>query len=281
MNTARALDQFYTDPALARALTARLLAFLDARGLRHVGFLEPSAGEGAFVDALADLRPSAQRWACDLDPKHREAQRSDFFAFEQTAEVVFGNPPFGKNATLAVRFFNHAARSARVIAFIVPRTFEKDSLKNRLDDRFELADQTAIDPRSFRLNGENVAVPCVFQIWERLPVGKRRAAAHAATSHRDFRFVKDRSEAAFVFQRVGAQAGRTKEVDHPHAASASHYFLAPNGRLSAATLRKRLDSIDWDPIKGRTAGNPSIGKGELVAAYARAVAERAKPRPNA
>lgn len=268
---ARQLDQFYTDAPLARELTGRLLQALDGWGKKPAAsdFLEPSAGEGVFLEALRERLPRARVAAIDLDPKHPDVARADFLAAEPPAgAVVFGNPPFGKNATLAVRFFNHAAQAAAVIAFIVPRTFEKASLQNRLDARFELVDQCPVDPESFHFQGQRVAVPCAFQIWRRLPEGHHRARIDQPASHPDFRFLKRREGAHFAFQRVGAAAGRTKDLDAPNTADPSHYFLAARPGLDPGVLRDRLSAIDWAPIKHRTAGNPSISKRELVAAYA-------------
>lgn len=265
---ARTLDQFYTDPALADELVGHLMGWLGHAGLSPACFLEPSAGEGAFVEAMARSAPGSRVDALDVDPKHPRVRQGDFFD-EQVAPgtVVFGNPPFGKNAKLAVRFFNHAAQTASVIAFIVPRTFEKSSIQNRLDSRFELASQVALDPNSFHFESERVSVPCVFQVWSRLPEGQHRPIIHAPTTHPDFHFLKTPDGAGFAFQRVGVAAGRTKDLDAKHLAPPSHYFLAPRPGLLADVLRARLDSIDWSPIKQRTAGNPSISKGELVEAY--------------
>lgn len=269
---ARALDQFYTDRPLASALTGVLLKHVQQAGGKAEGFrfLEPSAGEGAFLDALADLAPAVEQVGCDLDPKHPAVVEQDFFAWEAPAGkpwVVFGNPPFGKNAALAIQFFNRAAAFATTIAFIVPRTFEKVSVKNRLDSRFALVSEVAIAPLSFHHEGERVPVPCVFQIWQRLPDGQHRPQVATPTTHPDFRFLKLPEGAAFAFQRVGAAAGRTKALDAKNLAPPSHYFLAPRAGLSGEVLRATLDAIDWQPIKERTAGNPSISKAELIEAY--------------
>lgn len=270
---ARTLDQFYTDPALAAELVGHLLSWLNRQGVVATYFLEPSAGEGAFLDALIHAGVDAVVDGVDLDPKHSRVRQGDFFdEVVPCGAIVFGNPPFGKNAMLAVRFFNHAAQTASVIAFIVPRTFEKSSVQNRLDSRFELASEVAIDPNSFHFEGERVSVPCVFQVWARLPEGQRRPVISAPTTHPDFHFLKSPDGAGFAFQRVGVAAGRTKALDAKHLAPPSHYFLAPRPGLSADVLRARLDSIDWSPIKQRTAGNPSISKGELVAAYSTVLA---------
>lgn len=272
---ARQLDQFYTDAPLARELTARLVEALEAAGAdpSALAFLEPSAGEGVFLEALAARLPRVAVSALDLDPKHPAVKKADFFATTPPAgAVVFGNPPFGRNATLAVRFFNHAAEQAAFIAFIVPRTFEKDSLQNRLDARFGLLAQHAVAADSFHFQGERVAVPCVFQVWRRLPEGHHRPRVDQPATHPDFQFLKRREGAHFAFQRVGAAAGKIKELSAPNTSDPSHYFLAARPGLDPDVLRARLSGIDWAPIKHRTAGNPSISKRELVAAYAQCVA---------
>ena len=52
--------------------------------------------------------------------------------------LTIGNPPFGKNSSLAISFFNKAAEFSDIIAFILPQTFSKDSVKNRLNLSFFL-----------------------------------------------------------------------------------------------------------------------------------------------
>jgi hypothetical protein len=43
------------------------------------------------------------------------------------------------------------------------------------------------------------------------------------------------------------------------------HFIKAN--IEEDSLFHRLSQIDWNPIKSRTAGNPSIGKGELISGY--------------
>jgi hypothetical protein len=175
--------------------------------------------------------------------------------------AVVGNPPFGKNAALARAFINHAAGFADVIAFILPRTFEKSSFINKLDQRLHLISQHALDENSFEFDGEPYSVPTVFQIWERRRT--LRPLNAQVTRHPDFSFVTA-DNAHFAFQRVGARAGLAS-VEGLQKSPQSHYFL--KARENYRTLLERLSAIDWTPIKTRTAGNPSIGKGELIAAY--------------
>lgn len=261
---ARRHDQFYTQREVASHLVALARSVL---GVDAGTWVEPSAGDGAFLDALSGV-PGAVV-AFDLDPARKDIQKQDFLSWSAPGNlagpVVFvGNPPFGKNASLAVRFFNHAAPVADAICMIFPRTFEKASVQNRLDRTQDLIHEQVLPPRSFVFEGQPVEVPCVFQVWRKLPEGQLRPLSAVARTHPDFRFV-ERAEADFAFQRVGVRAGAIKE---PALVSReSHLFIQAAERGKADLVRDRLASIDWTPIKCRTAGNPSIGKGEIVQAY--------------
>lgn len=225
-------------------------------------WIEPSAGDGAFLDALGERFA-----ALDVAPADARVVRADFLTWKPSFDgptIVVGNPPFGRNCSLAVRFFNHAASFADAIAFVVPRTFEKESLRRRLDASFWQVGELELAQDVFELDGALRSVPCSFQIWRRMT--RLRPLVRPALSHADFAF-STRAAADFSFQRVGVNAGVVSK-DFSTKASASHYFirdLTSDGRVAAI-----LRGIDWAPIKSRTAGNPSIGKGELVSAYSAA-----------
>jgi hypothetical protein len=260
--SARALDKFYTRADIARDC----VAFFEAetghdldRGMNDI--IEPSAGSGAFLDALP-----ARTLGYDLDPEDGRVTQQDFLALERSdPAVVIGNPPFGKAARLAVRFFNTAAVFATHIGFIVPRSFEKASIQNRLDSRFHLRAEKRLPAQSFTFDGAPYDVPCIFQVWERLDTPRARLAL--PRTHPDFDFVP-RGQADFAFQRVGVRAGALK-TDLSEIAAASHHFL--RARIAPDRLAAALRSIDFTEVKSRTAGNPSISKTELIALYAQQI----------
>ncbi len=255
------LDQYYTSPTVAALCMSRLQASID---ISAYTCLEPSAGTGSFMH----LMPPGSR-AIDLDPKTAGIEQRDFLEF-RTIHVIretaaIGNPPFGKNSSLAVAFFNHAATMYHVIAFIVPRTFRKASVINRLDERFHLIDEIDLPRNSFIFEDETYDVPCVFQIWKR---HRRtiRARSDLPLTHPDFTFVKKHQllpddGQALAIQRVGANAGAIKKR-WLGCADASHYFMSVPD-----TVLNRLAEIDFDGVRHNTAGNPSISKRELVALY--------------
>ena len=255
---ARALDQFYTRPDVARACVAHLLSVIGTEP--GTLFIEPAAGAGAFLDLLPE-----PRIGFDLAPARADIACADFLHWSpprQTARlVVVSNFPFGKNASLAVKFVNHAAQFADVIASIVPRSFEKNSIKHRISPQLTLISELPLAPDSFLYQQQPYSVPVLFQIWQRR---SRPSPDPQPRCHADFSFLRTPADADFAFQRVGVQAGRVSITGLARAAQ-SHYFIAvQNPSRDVAGI---LAGIDWSAIKSRTAGNPSIGKAELIAAY--------------
>lgn len=135
-------------------------------------WLEPAAGTGAFVQALAEAG-AARIVALDIDPKAPGIERADFLTSSSDVQqgICLTNPPFGRNHALSVPFFNAAARCCDVVAFIVPRSWRKWSIVNRLDKRFHKVLDVDIDLRYVDAEGVPLAVSSVlrtvFQIWER------------------------------------------------------------------------------------------------------------------
>ena len=258
--SSRALDQFYTQRDIAAGCVADDRSFLACRPDSWL-WIEPSAGDGAFLEAMP-----FPRIAIDVAPKSRDVSCMDFLLWNPgraTRKMVFiGNPPFGKNSSLARRFFDHAARFGDIVAFILPRTFQKQAFIDRLHPNMHLMFERVLAEDSFLFEDEVYRVPTVFQIWEKRPLARPKIARRF--SHDHFSFVSA-SIADFAFQRVGARAGLVSREGLAKSPQ-SHYFL--KSHIAPSNLFERLAALDWNAVKWRTAGNPSIGKGELVAAYA-------------
>jgi len=261
MSQARALDQFYTNRPIAKDCFQFLAQEFSFR--EDDLFLEPSAGDGAFFEIF----PTGRRVGCDLEPKHPEVDKVDFLK-EFTPKlgvarwICCGNPPFGKNSSLAVQFFNRAAEFCDVIAFVVPLTFRKSSLQKRLNKFFKLKAEMTMKEQAFVFEGAPYAVPCCFQVW--VKATEPRLIANTPLSHPDFEFCSP-EEGSFAIRRVGGLAGK---IIQPFAGYSpnSHYYIKPV-IADAQTLMRRIGSIDWADVKWNTAGNPSISKRELVAKY--------------
>jgi len=269
-------DQFYTHPDIAKKCIERLVAkipMLSSRDTvtdfstitqvmteKNMQFLEPSAGQGAFSGQLPRCI------SVDIDPKSAVTIKGDFLTLGAEAlglvsskqVIVIGNPPFGKNSSLAVKFFNHAANLADTIAFIVPKTFKKQSLQNRLHLNFHLIDEWDLPPKSFIWENQEYSVPSVFQIWQRKNESRK---IEKYMENPWFDFVK-KTEAQAAIRRVGGRSGRAF-LDYQDAAEVSHYFI----RTKEVPVEKLVDwinSIDFSMIVNSTAGVRSLSKYELT-----------------
>jgi len=254
------LDQYYTCSEEATLCISEIKEKVEEDRRQIV--VEPSAGEGVF---LGDFKKII---ALDVDPKHKEIQKQDFFDTDQESlglsnrsrVTVYGNPPFGKNGNLAVQFFNHAATMATTVAFILPRSFQKGSVQNKLNLRFHLVYERVLGKERFILNGKRHDVPCVFQIWRSDGRGKRKIRVFSTP---DFSFVKKSNLKAegFCIRRVGGRAGKVlKGTDH---SETSTYFIQPN----VPNVKRILGEIDFSETVVKTAGVRSLSQGELISAY--------------
>lgn len=250
----KSIDKFYTKPNVAEFCS--LIFYRYIRQGEHT-VVEPSAGAGAFsvyTDLMLDLYPDVGY--------SNYITKQDFLKWDSSKyKYYLGNPPFGKNSSLAVKFFNHAAKGKGMIGFILPRTFRKSSITNRLDLNFWLINDTILHKNSFTLDGKPYAVPCVFQIWEYRV--EKRDKIILPTTHSDFSFCSA-EDADFSIRRVGGRAGKVNP--HNNYAPASNYFIKGSCKQTFLKLESTLHEIAQD-----TAGNPSIGKGELIVAYTKEV----------
>ena len=163
-------EQYYTPTDLAERLIAEVETLVPDLANRTV--IEPAGGTGAFIQA-AQKRGVKDVLSFDIEPKHALVKKADFLGKKLTARdaITISNPPFGRNNSLSIPFFNKAADHSEFICFIVPRSWRKWSVINRLDRRFHLvADHDIlvdyVDESGERLSKRTSLSTC-FQIWQR------------------------------------------------------------------------------------------------------------------
>ena len=163
-------EQYYTPFNLATALMDEVRAVVG--DLRNRSVLEPAGGTGAFIKA-AEKAGAKSVISFDIEPKHPSVVKFDFLdaVVELQDAVTISNPPFGRNNSLSIPFFNKAADHSEFICFIVPRSWRKWSVINRLDRRFHLVADHDIqidyeDEQGAKLSQRTSLATC-FQIWQR------------------------------------------------------------------------------------------------------------------
>ena len=260
---AKDLDQFYTNPKVAKHCIDLLKTKLSKESLTY--FLEPSAGTGSFSSQLENCM------SIDLDPKFVGSIKADFLKLSKedilkdinsNSVCVIGNPPFGKNSSLAVKFFNHSTKFGDVIAFIIPKTFRKDSVLNRLNLDFSLIEDQDLPKDSFIYEENEYDIPSCFQIWVRSSQ-RRQKVKFVESPH--FDFVK-KNNCDFAVRRAGGTAGKA-QLDYSDCKIPSFHFLKiKTNKFTAQELIDLINSIDFSKQVNSTAGVRSLSKGELVKA---------------
>ena len=205
-------DQFYTRPDVAVLCIDRLRPHAPAGAV----WIEPSAGEGVFLTRV----PGAIGY--DIDPKHPSIQQADFLKTDLPHGcVVFGNPPFGRQGSLAKKFIGHASLTAAVIGFILPRSFVKPSMQKAFPRAFHLDDELSLPDPAFVVSGQPHSVPCVFQVWVRRETPRETAPGVVPEG---FSFVKQTEPYDIAFRRVGGKAGRCS-LPSDSLKVQCHYFI--------------------------------------------------------
>jgi predicted RNA methylase len=164
-------EQFYTPPELAHRLTAQISPLVG--GLEGKLVIEPAGGTGAFINAAKDLG-ATRVLSFDIEPKSDGVQLGDFLEADLAGikgAITISNPPFGRNNSLSIPFFNKAAKHSDYIAFIVPRSWRKWSVINRLNRNFHLIHDQDLSIDYVDDLGEMVwqksNLRTCFQLWER------------------------------------------------------------------------------------------------------------------
>ena len=264
------MDQFYTKKNTAEKCYKILSEKIDLGQFDIL--LEPSAGTGSFFKLL----PTETRLGLDIDPKCNGIIKKDYLEFEPDPDksyIVMGNPPFGKNSSMAVKFFVHS-KFAEVIAFILPRTFKRISIQNKLPKKFHMIfnEDLPLDPCCFT---PKMSAKCSFQIWIKSKINRNIVKMDKV--HHDFTFLKlgkkdenhqptPPDNADFALKAYGSNCGEI--IDDAEKMTnlrpKSWHWIKSN--INVHKLKKNMKKIDYGVSKD-TVRQDSIGQQELIYLY--------------
>ena len=263
------LDQFYTNQDIANKCyqTLKEKIAVDDYDIQ----LEPSAGTGSFYKLLN----SQTRIGLDIEPKFDGVLEMNYFDYKPEADkknIVIGNPPFGRISSVAVKFFNKSAEFADCIAFIIPRTFKRVSIQNKLSLNFHLIynEDLPCNPCCFT---PKMSAKCCFQIWKKMDT-PRKIVKYDKT-HKDFEFLKhgpkdDNNQptppegADFVVKAYGSNCGNIVEENLSTLRPKSWHWI--KSKIDKDLLKKRLNTLDYSMSKD-TVRQDSLGQQELIYLY--------------
>ena len=250
-------EQYYTPRDLAEKLVQKTKALIPDFSSRTV--LEPAGGTGAFVEA-AKAAGAKNVLSVDIEPKHEEVGKANYLeaALNLTNAVTISNPPFGRNNSLSIPFFNRAAEHSEYIAFIVPRSWRKWSVINRLNRNFHLIlDEDLqidyVDDTHTQISQKNLLKTC-FQVW------KRQDELRDIVKIEDRGFVtKVKPEEADIALTVfGYSCGKVNE-DFERKPNTTRMFL----KLNHPSALKVLKTMDFQRFSKNTAYTDALSFQEI------------------
>jgi len=263
-NIIQNVDKFYTNLHIVSECINNFNLFYNINNFDLV--IEPSAGSGNF---LLNINHE-NKIGIDIEPEHESIVKKDFFEYYPETDIytnilTIGNPPFGRVCSLAIKFFNHAAQFSNVIAFIIPRSFRKESIQNKLDTNFKLIYDIDISNKSNTFDPP-INVKCCFQIW--IKNNEKRLIIKRSIKHKDWVFLNykkdDINKCDFAIRAYGGDCGKIIDANFNTINCKGCHFIKSN--INIDKLKSNFNDLDFKHSKN-TARQNSLGKAELVELY--------------
>jgi hypothetical protein len=255
------IDKYYTKSSVVNDCIESIKKYINISDNDLI--IEPSAGNGSFIEKIKTLSNNYKFY--DLEPEHIEVKKKDFLQFKHdelkkkyTNIHIIGNPPFGRQASLAIKFIKKCCLFSDSISFILPKSFKKDSMKKYFDKHYHLIYEIDLLDNSFLVNGIETDVPCVFQIWQYKEDIRNEKDKKIPLY---FKFVEKKDSPDISFRRVGVNAGTImKEIDDK--SFQSHYFIKFTNNKTIDENIEKLKLLKFN--FNNTVGPKSISKPELI-----------------
>ena len=250
-------EQYYTPPTTASAIVDRLLKQVPF--MRDRIWIEPAGGTGTFIEAAQEQGVS-HIVSYDIEPHHPKVKRGDFLKqkLKISGAVAVGNPPFGRNNALSVPFFNACAKHCDVICFIVPKSWRKWSVINRLDQSFHLIDDYDLQINYDGVNGfelsEKFWLNTVVQTWERREMLREKIAVEDRSVVR--RATPNSADVSLTIFGFGCG---TLKTEFPRKPNTTQLFLT----LHHPRALEALQAVDYSRFSQNTAYTAALSLQEI------------------
>jgi predicted RNA methylase len=255
------IDKYYTKDTVVESCLNMVKRYLQINSDELI--IEPSAGNGSFIKGIKSLTNNYK--FIDLEPDNDEIIKQDYLLYnfgidQETFSKIhlIGNPPFGRQSSLAIKFIKKSCNFCDSISFILPKSFKKESLKKTFPLNFHLVFEIDLPDKSFLVDGIEHDVPCIFQIWEKKTTNR---VVNEKLEPVNFIFVEKTQNPDISFRRVGVNAGTIdRAIDEK--SIQSHYFIKFTNGKSLTDNMNKLSTITYD--FNNTVGPKSISKQELI-----------------
>ncbi|UUD36156.1 hypothetical protein NPA08_00165 [Mycoplasmopsis citelli] len=164
-------EQFFTNPKISDLLVRKITEFFS-NSIYQRTIIEPSAGSGNFINSLINYGIKAENiLAYEIDKsfsKNKLLMIKDYLLEDipyNENNFIIGNPPFGKNGSLALKFLNKGLSESPYVALILPMSFKKYSKHKHVLQGAQLLWEIDLPENSFLVRNSQYDVNCVFQLW--------------------------------------------------------------------------------------------------------------------
>jgi hypothetical protein len=254
------IDKFYTNESAVNLCCSLINDKLSVNSEDLI--IEPSAGNGSFIEAIKLMSSNYKFY--DLKPESPEIIEQDYLELNyqpiqsQFKKIhIIGNPPFGRQSSLAIKFIKKSCEFANSVSFILPKSFKKDSLRKAFSLCFHLVFEIDLPENSFLVDGNEHNVDTIFQIWEKKGFDREITEKNEPNG---FIFVKINENPDISFRRVGVYAGKIDK--NTEKSIQSHYFIK---FINNKTIDENLANLKHIQFNhNNTVGPKSISKQELI-----------------
>ena len=114
------IDKYYTAPNIVSLCMKIFLQNIKVN--KNDLCIEPSAGNGAFIKSIKSYFQHYEFY--DIEPENNEITKLNYLEYEHCQNVKFnkihiiGNPPFGRQSSLAIKFIKKSTYYCDSISFI-------------------------------------------------------------------------------------------------------------------------------------------------------------------
>ena len=257
----QSLDKFYTKSDTAKLCIEKVKQHLEISPTDLI--IEPSCGNGVFIEYIKTLTPTNNYLFYDIEPHHPDIIKQDYLELlvqdNQSGKIhIIGNPPYGRQSSTAIKFIKKSCNFCDTISFILSKSFKKQSMQKRAFPlNFHLIYQFDLPFKSFIIDYKEHDVPCVFQIWKKQSFNR---VLELSTPH-NYIFVKKHDNPDISVRRVGINAGHvSKEIDDKN--PQTHYFIKFSCKSKKDDIISILSNVKFE--HDNTVGAKSISKQELI-----------------
>ena len=258
------IDKFYTKQSVVDTVMNEIVNTIDIDYDNDL-IIEPSAGNGSFIKSIDNTCHNTLFY--DLKPDDDRILTQDYLSLEiddlnnmYRKIHVIGNPPFGIQSSLALKFIKKSVEYCDSISFILPKSFKKDSFKRKIDLYFHCLVEKDLEKNSFLIGEKEHNVQCVLQIWVRKDFKRIISEKMVPVG---YKFVHKSEQHDISFRRVGWKAGDIS-IDTFDKNIHSHYFIKFDNFNT--NLINNISNIIYKS-KDYTIGARSISKQDIIKEY--------------